>query len=192
MDTQKSTTSTNRTRGLHRGTGSHKPNCPCLVCKGQRYNTLEARITELQISNNHNAAEVTRLAEALRLAEQGRDKALAENKTLTGEKNTLVDKLLGMEAQDGAMREELYALKMRLENVAEDRDAAKTAEIRTAELLRLLSIEHDALKQQKRTAEGRYVAISRRRTTEWAVLAFALLGSVVLTALATLVGRWAR
>lgn len=180
MDTPKSTT-TNRTRGLHRGTGSHKATCQCTFCKAGRY-------TQLVVSNNHNAAEVVRLAEALRLAEQGRDKALAENKTLTSEKNTLVDKLLGMEAQDGAMREELYALKMRLENVTEDRDAAKTAEVRTAELLRLLSLEHDALKKEKRTTEGRYVALLRRRSVEIAIVLVAGIGGALLFAIASMIG----
>lgn len=161
MDTPKSTTSTKQGRdAIGRFLPTTSP-------EEAKIAALEARITELQISNNHNAAEVTRLAEALRLAEQGRNEAIESRNRFRAD------------LTDANNRER--SLQVRLTK-------AEESEKKAHELLSCLTIEHDALKQEKRTAEGRYLALLRRRSVEIAIVLVAGIGGALLFAIASMIG----
>jgi len=105
---------------------------------------LEAQVVQLQISNDWNAAEGVRLAESLRLAEQGRDAALSlieECRSLMtpymvdGGKHQPLRALCAASAiamgrtetltrENGAIREELQHVNRKLDNSNEDHRAA--------------------------------------------------------------------
>lgn len=126
-------------------------------------------------------AKVTRLVEALRLAEQGREAALEKFRV---EQDVAVRRAKEVLRQGG----EIAALKIQVQSWKDRHAEVKASKEHTAELLRLLSIEHDALKKEKRTTEGRYVALLRRRSVEIAIVLVAGIGGALLFAIASMIG----
>jgi Mg2+ and Co2+ transporter CorA len=130
---------------------------------------LETLVKRLEVSNANNAAEFTRCAESLRLAEQGRNEAL---KTIEECRSIMAPYMTGDAKRDPLIRLcSASAVAMsRTEALAKERNAAKESEKKAHELLSSLTTEVEAQKALKRTAEGRYVALHRQRTGEWLIV----------------------
>lgn len=212
-------TTTNRTRGLHKGTSQHKPTCPCLVCKGQRYDGLVAELNETKrlynlskmsdsnargilssirttlggdpdesalekvervyreciergVACEYNAAEVVRLAESLRLVEQGRDEAIRGRDAGLEQIKKLQEELtLAGRVSDGykANLADTRAEAMRLRTELDHANADKVQ----------LQLIHDEDKQR-----AKHLIFEGTLQT--------IVASVLLSVAAFLVGRWAR
>jgi hypothetical protein len=134
---------------------------------------------ERGVACEHNAAEVVRLAEALRLAEQGRDAALEKFRVEQDAAVRHAKEVIRLGQENGALREELQHVNLQLDNRKEDCDALLSDK---AELTKQLGLADEQVMAQ--------VEQVRRVTFEGTLQT--IVASVLVAVAAFLVGRWAR
>jgi hypothetical protein len=146
---------------------------PTVIIKGMESHIkgMELRISELEVSNEYNAAEFTRATESLRLCEQGRDAAILSRNEYRSALTAAIKKLRDAE---GALSK------------------AQASEKKAHELLSSLTAEVEAQGSARRLAEGRYVALHRRRSIEWGILITSVVGGIVIAGLFALVNGGAK
>jgi chromosome segregation ATPase len=157
----------------------------------RRIDELKAEVARANTGAEWSGAEFERVSadlvavrEDLRLCKQGCEDALEKFRVEQDAAVRHAVEVIRLGEENGALREELQHVNLKLSNRVEDIQAVQAKLKSTSEILASLTKQCDTLQAEKRHAEGRYIALSRQRSIEWGIIILAFVGG--LAAFATL------